>query len=205
MDRDVICISHTTGAGGEQVGRLVAERLGFLYADEEVIARAAERSGIDPEAVADEERRKSMFENLMEAMAYGGSVTGAPPVAGDDHSSESVRAFIREAIQEIADHGKTVIVAHAASYAVSAGERELRVLVTAPRDTRAKRVAQAEGLEELEAVRVLKRSDAGRVDYLKRFYGVGEELPIHYDLVVNTESLSPAHAAELVVRAAGRA
>jgi hypothetical protein len=205
VGRDVVCISHTSGAGGEEVGRLVAARLGFLYADEEVIARAAERSGIDPEAVADEERRKSFFANLMETMAYGGSVTGAPPIATDEVPSESVRGFIREAIREIAEHGKAVIVAHAASYAVSADERQLRVLVTAPRDTRAKRLAQAEGLSDLEAVRVLKRSDAGRVDYLKRFYGVGEELPIHYDLVVNTEALSPEQAAELVVRAAGGA
>jgi uncharacterized protein len=205
VGRDVVCISHTSGAGGEEIGRVVAERLGFLYADEEVITRAAERSGIDPDAVADEERRKSFFANLMETMAYGGSVTGAPPIATDEVPSESVRGFIREAIREIAEHGKAVIVAHAASYAVSADERQLRVLVTAPRDTRAKRVAQAEGLSDLEAVRVLKRSDAGRVDYLKRFYGVGEELPIHYDLVVNTESLSPEQAAELVVRAAGGA
>src|SRR5436309_1655442 len=83
--------SPPCGAGGEEVVRLVAKRLGFLYADEEGIARAAEHSGIDPEAFADEERLKSLYENLLQAMAYGGSVTGAPPVAGDDHSSESVR------------------------------------------------------------------------------------------------------------------
>jgi hypothetical protein len=30
----VICISRTLGAGGEEVGWLVAERLGFAYVDE---------------------------------------------------------------------------------------------------------------------------------------------------------------------------
>jgi uncharacterized protein len=199
--RDVVCISFTSGAGGEEVGRLVADRLGFVYVDEEIIARAAERAGVDEATVADEERRKSMFENLMEAMAHG-AATGAPPVFADELPSESVRAYIREAVQEVAEQGNAVIVAHAASYALRLGARQLRVLVTAPREIRAARLGIAHGLDELEAGRMVKRSDAGRVDYLKRFYGVGQELPIHYDLVISTEMLTADEAAELVVRAA---
>ncbi|MBA3366230.1 MAG: cytidylate kinase family protein, partial [Actinobacteria bacterium] len=41
MSARVVCISRELGAGGEQIGRLVAERLGLQYVDEEVIARAA--------------------------------------------------------------------------------------------------------------------------------------------------------------------
>jgi Cytidylate kinase-like family len=37
----VVCVSHTTGAGGEEVGKLVADQLGYLYVDEEIVARAA--------------------------------------------------------------------------------------------------------------------------------------------------------------------
>ena len=33
MERQVVCISHATGAGGEEVGRLVADQLGFLYVE----------------------------------------------------------------------------------------------------------------------------------------------------------------------------
>jgi len=49
---------------------------------------------------------------------------------------------------------------------------------------------------------VVKDSDASRRDYLRRFYDVGEELPIHYDLVVNTDVLSLEQAARLVAEAA---
>jgi cytidylate kinase len=199
--RDVVCISYASGAGGEEVARLVADRLGYLFVNEEIISRAAERAGIDPETVAGEERRKSMFENLMEAMAHGGAATGVPPVFADEVPSESVRAYIREAVQEVAERGNAVIVAHAASYAVRLGARQLRVLITAPREARSARLGTAEGLDELEAGRLVKRSDAGRVDYLKRFYGVGQELPIHYDLVLNTEMLSVDEAAALIVQA----
>jgi cytidylate kinase len=48
----------------------------------------------------------------------------------------------------------------------------------------------------------VKQSDAARRDYLKRFHGVDEELPTHYDLVVNTDVLSVELAAQVIGEAA---
>ena len=199
----MICISRAWGAGGEEVGRLVAERLGFGYVDEEIISRAAERGGVDPETVADQERRKSRLEALLASMAEGGGTFGTPPVAPtwDVPTSESVRTFIREAIQEVAARGKAVIVAHAASYAVGAAPEMLRVLVTASPERRAKRHAEAEGVDQGDAAKEVRSSDAARADYLKRFYGV-QELPTHYDLVINTDTISLERSADLIVEAA---
>src|SRR5947209_6920957 len=133
MAASVICISRALGAGGEDVARLVSEKLGFVYVDEEIIARAAERSGVDHETVADEERRKSLMANLIAAMADGGATMGAPPVERSWHepSSDDVRSFIRDAIEEFAAKGNAVIVAHAASQALPSSMGALRVLVTA--------------------------------------------------------------------------
>ena len=67
-----------------------------------------------------------------------------------------------------------------------------------------KRVAAAEGLDEAQAARLIKDSDAGRRDYLKRFYSVDRESPTDYDLVVNTDLLSSEQATAIVLRAADR-
>jgi cytidylate kinase len=200
----VVCISHATGAGGEEVGRLVAERLGFLYVDEEIVARAAATGGISPDDVADEERRKSLVTRLLEAMAIGSSElrVGIPARINEVLSSDDIRALIRETIEQVAARGNAVIVAHAASFAVTQGLEALRVLVTASPNTRAARVGKVEGLDEARSARAVKDSDAGRRDYLKRFYDVDEELPTHYDLVVNTDVLSIEQAVELVTKAA---
>ena len=64
------------------------------------------------------------------------------------------------------------------------------MLVTASPDTRAARLVTAKGLKQAQAARAVNNSDAGRADYLKRFYGISEELPTHYDLVVNTDAVS---------------
>jgi len=204
--RKLVCISHAEGAGGEEVGRLVADRLGFVYVDEEIVARAAARGGIDPADVADEERRKSLLERVLTGLGQGGSEAWAgfaSPGVGE-RASDDVRAFILEAIEQTAARGQAVIVAHAASYTLGHGTDALRVLVTASPDTRAARLVSAKGLEQAEGARTVNDSDAGRADYLKRFYGISQESPTHYDLVVNTDAVSVEQAAELISMAASQ-
>jgi cytidylate kinase len=196
----VVCISHATGAGGDDVGRLVAERLGFLYVDDDIVVRAAARGGISPAEVADAERRKPLVSRLLEALADSSEV--GPSVLAPGVNRDDVQALIRETIERTAARGNAVIVAHAASYVVEPGDAALRVLVTASQSTRASRLGAVEALDPGKAAKAVKDSDAGRRDYLKRFYGVDEELPTHYDLVVNTDALSVEMAAELVTRAA---
>jgi uncharacterized protein len=207
VTRTVVCISHAAGAGGEEVGRLVADRLGFLYVNEEIVARAAAKGGVDAADVADEERRKSLAARALNAIAQGGGEAWALGAVGplssrEELDSDDIRSLIRETIEQTAARGKAVIVAHAASYAIGHGDGILRVLVTASPETRTTRLAEAEGLDQAGAARAIKESDAGRADYLKRFYDVREESPTHYDLVLNTDGLSVEQAAELISRAA---
>ena len=196
---------HLARNGGEEVGRLVAERLGFLYVDEEIVTRAAAKGGIEPAGVADEERRKSLAARLFETIAQGGGeawAVGGPPCTGDELGSDEVRALIRETIEQMAARGKVVIVAHAASRALPEGSDALRVLVTASPATRVSRLCEEEAIDPKQAARAVKDADANRRDYLKRFYEVDVERATDYDVVINTDVLSPEETAALVSRAA---
>jgi uncharacterized protein len=203
--RGVVCIARTDGAGGEEVGKLVADRLGFLYVDAEIVARAAARGGLDPAVVADTERRRSLVRRVLDALAEtGDSGWGglSPPLATDEPSADEVRALIREAIAETMARGRVVIGGHAASHTLEASDACLRVFVTASGATRIARVAEDEHIDLARAGRLIKDSDAGRADYLRRFYGVSDEAPTSYDLVVNTDTLSLEAAAALISQAA---
>jgi len=202
----VLCVSHTTGSGGDEVGKQVAERLGYLYVDEDIVARAAAAGGLQPGEIADEERRKSYARRVLETLAEGGgdAWTFSTTAAVEVVRPEDVRALIRETVAQTAARGKVVIVAHAAAHALEPGPHMLRVFVTASPATRQQRLAAAEQLDETAAKRAIKDSDAGRRDYLKRFYSIDSEAPTHYDLVVNTDHLSTEQAAEIVLRAVDR-
>ena len=206
MGCSVICVSHATGAGGEEIGRQAAEKLGYLYVDEDIVVRAAAEGGLEPRDIADEERRKSFASRFLDVLAQsGGDALTLSTPSGEAMgavSAADVRSLIRETVVQTAGRGNVVIVAHAASFALEPGPHMLRVLVTAPTTTRAKRIASREGLDDAEAERRIKDADAGRRDYLKRFYSVDREAPTDYDLVVNTGHLSLEQAAEIVLQAA---
>jgi cytidylate kinase-like protein len=215
MGYRVVCISRTTAAGGEDVGQVVADRLGFRYVDEQIIRRAAQQAQVDPALVAKAEHRQPLLHRLLEKLPRGGEVTGiamaatgvgvgayvASP-AGPRADLADLRAMIQAAIHEVAGAGQAVIVAHAASMALANTEGVLRVLVTASAATRVRRVAELERLVHEEAERRIATSDRERREYFRRFYKLDEETATDYDLVVNTDVLTTAQAVGVVLAAA---
>jgi cytidylate kinase len=121
----------------------------------------------------------------------------------DESRGDELRSCIGEAIKAVAAKGHVVIGAHGASFALATRGDLLRVFVTASAAARARRVARERGMEETEAERQVRAADITRADYLKRFYGVDDEVPTQYDLVVNTDVLSSGEAASIVAHAAG--
>jgi cytidylate kinase len=202
MGNSVICISHTTGAGGEEIGRRVAERLQMRYLDEEIVAHAAAAGGVSPEELGDAERRKGALERLFRQFAESAlSPEGWAPMPPDQ--TQAHRALIREAIDATGEEGNAVIVAHAASMTLGQRSNVLRVLVTASSETRVNRITDDRG--ERSARALIDKSDAGRAAYQKSFHGVSRELPTHYDLVVNTDRLTVEQASDVIAAAANDA
>jgi cytidylate kinase len=210
MPSRVVTISHTTGAGGEAIGRTVADRLGFRYIDEEIITLAAEKEGVDAELVADAERRKGFLARLFSGLMEGPVDVGVPgpvalsPEAAMAPRSEDLRVVIIEAIHDMARRGQVVIASHAASIPLAGRADVLRALVTAPFETRLERVTRDDRRGMTDPARFIRENDAGRADYFQRFYGIEHELPTHYDLVINTEALTPDEATDIIVAAARR-
>lgn len=204
----VVCVSRTLGSAGVLMAQVLAEKLGYRYVDEEVIERAAAKAKLSPEELAATERKPSVMKRLLAAIGvtdmdvvrktmdfdYYDLRGKEPEPAPDDH-----RALIRQAIHEIAEEGNAVIVAHAASMALAARDDVLRVLITASAEVRAKRVQDIQGGDGRAQV---AKDDDGRADYLKRFYGVEEELPTHYDVVISTDKLDAERAIAALVAAA---
>ena len=67
----------------------MAGRLGFFNVDEEIVARAAAKVGIDPGEV-DEERRKSRVARVLEAITQG---SGEAWALGASRSNSGHRAL----------------------------------------------------------------------------------------------------------------
>ena len=200
MGHNVVCISRQEGALAPEIALAAAEQLGFRVIDEDIVARVAVEAGVECEVIADLEQGRSALVRLIEGFGAAGMGAGylAPnhlTDGGAQPAGHELRGLIRSVIEEFAAKGKAVILAHAASLALAERDDVLSVLITACREERARRLATTLEIEQKQAARAIKQSDARRADYLKRFYGVGAELPTHYDLVINTDRLTAEPAA----------
>ena len=215
MARRTVCISLVTAAEGDAIGRNVARELGYRFLDEEIIALAAERGHVDQQSVASVEHRTSFIHRLVDALFATPILEGHyfpltahasethKPAAALKPKSDELRGLIREAIRVIADRGDSVIVAHAASFALGTRPDVLRVMVTAGLEARTRRLwLSGKFLSEDEARVALAESDRERAHYLQRFYDVREELPTHYDVAINTDGMTVEQATAVVVTAA---
>lgn len=206
MGVHVVTIAMTTGARADQVGRLVAERLGFQYISDEIIDRAAQHAGVSPQEVAEVEHSQSLIRRIMTALGLLAlpelGMSPLPPEEIDP--SPSYRRLIQKVIREVAAQGRVVILAHGAGILLAGAPGVLRVLVTASPATRAHRLVAESSQDEREATREIERTDRERRGFFKRFFDL-EELPTHYDLVANTDVLSPEAVARVIAYAAANA
>lgn len=205
MDIRTIAISRSLGAGGEEVGLKVADSLRFRYVDDEIVRRAAETAGVSPETVARSEQTPPLIRRILEVMAAAPAVeAGAwtPEFAYEVAPLSYYGELIRQVIYETANEGNAIILAHGASMALAGSPGVLRVFVTASPEVRARRVAAATKVDDGQAMKLVKDSDNQRRQYFKRFYGLAQELPVHYDLVINTDALTVDQAAQVLLSAA---
>jgi cytidylate kinase len=202
MSPTAICISGSDGSWVEEVAAAVGTALGFRVINEEITARAAAAAGVDRQAVEDVEQRKTARAKIVDLLLSSSAAsTGMVPLdpAAQNQPSDELRRLIRSAIEEFVAAGNVVILAHAASQLLAGRDHVLRVLVTASPQMRSARLTDSLGIPAKKADALVKNGDAGRAEYLKRFYGVERELPTQYDVVINTDQLSPEQGAAAVV------
>jgi cytidylate kinase len=214
MARSIITIALSLGAGGDQVAHRLTQTMGYRYVDNEVIDRAAELAGVSAETVAKAERPPGLLARILEGMAVAGSSESTVAFLGGGETYVPVQAtwspqaamsyeqLIQQVIIETANQPQVVIVAHGAGLCLASRPGVLRVFVTASEPVRVHRLQEEASMSAREAAKAVRASDRARSEYLWRFYAVRHEQPTHYDLVVNTDNLSVAEAAQLISAAA---
>jgi len=201
MNCKVISISRTLGAGGEEIGRDVAARLGFRFVDDEIVAGAAQKAGVSPKTIEKIERTPPLIERILQFMGTT-AVEPAGYVPAFPAMSPAYEALIEQVIRETAAQGNVVIVAHGASIPLAGESGVLRVLVTGSPQFRAARLSTSGTSDDRKARKAIDDSDRERREYFQRFYNIRAELPTHYDIVLNTDVLPLTSAADLITTAA---
>jgi len=185
-----VAIASLPGAGGEEVGRLVAERLGYGLFGREIVDQIAQRRGVSGALMRGlDDQMRSLIER------YVADLLSSRPFNETDYLREVVSA-----VTTLGRRGLAVIVGRGAAFILDP-HTALRVLVAAPIAVRVERAAKQRGLEHARAESMLREEDARRTDFVRHRFGARLDDPLCYDLVLNTGLLGLEAAANLVVEA----
>lgn len=198
----VVTIARETGAGGAEVGRLIAARLGADLVDRRIIDEVARRLSLPPEEIEEEdEQAPTLVERVLGAfvMSEGPMGVGAEPFLPAADTRDAVAQIAARVMREAARDGNAVVVGRGGSFVLADVPGAVHVFLVAPPAVRARRLAVEWAVEEKEARRRLAEDDERRMGYIRKVHGGDWRNPLNYDLVIDTGRVAYADAAELIV------
>ena len=180
--KNVIAIGRQFGSGGHDIGKVLAEKLGYDFYDAEIIQMTAGTTGYTPEFVKKNEEimTNSLLYDLVNQMYLN-----------TDRQDEAPKDKIFEAecqvVRNLAKKGNCVIVGRCADYVLRNSENCLKVFFSAPLASRIRRVAQRQNISEGEAKATVQKNEKLRADnyryYTRRMWGAAG----NFDLSLNTD------------------
>ena len=180
--KNVIAIGRQFGSGGHDIGKVLAEKLGYDFYDAEIIQMTAGTTGYTPEFVKKNEEimTNSLLYDLVNQMYLN-----------TDRQDEAPKDKIFEAecqvVRNLAKKGNCVIVGRCADYVLRNSGNCLKVFFSAPLMSRIRRVAQRQNISEGEAKATVQKNEKLRADnyryYTRRMWGAAG----NFDLSLNTD------------------
>ena len=180
----ILTISREYGSGGREIGRRVAEQLGYQYVDKERLFQDLEKVGPRWGKVAREldEVCPTVWERY--DWQYRGYV-----------------AQVESLILDYAAGDRVVIIGRGGSFLLQGIPFCLRVRLVAPLEDRLERIMVRESLSRTAAERLIIQVDGDRACFIKSNYGVDWDEDRWYDMTLNTGSLTYDRVADILAEA----
>lgn len=179
-----ITIEREYASGGNEIGRRLAEELGYDFYDRNILTEAAKRLDIPAMYISQLEETKtdSFLFNLAQT-ALGGSGARDLPVAE--------RLFLEEKaiIEEAAQKGNCIIVGRCAGEILKEHDGCLKVFIYADYNKRIDRAIRIEHLTPGEAEETLKKFDKKRSSFYRAHSGLTWGSRENFDLLLNSSRL----------------
>ncbi len=189
----VITISREFGSGGREIGKLLAEELGFHYYDSELIRLAAEKSGYTPEYVEQNEQ------TLKNPVLHDFFAWYAGPLEQEDLPKVD-QLFAKESalIHELSQKGSCIIVGRLANYILKDLPTAYHVFVSADPDAEAARVSARDHISPESAAAKVKKVNHERAIHCRHFTKTDWGNVKNYDLCIKSDDFGVTETARII-------
>ncbi len=203
----VITLSRQLESGGDEVARLLCEKLGYQYFDKRMMVQAGQEMGLAAAVAQSAADFKPAAKGLLERW-FGSTqrLTGGDPSswtfsARNDAMQDLTIANLVDIIHAGYKKGNVVIVGRGGMAALQDKPDVLHVRIQAPVELRVKRLMEHEKLTLEDAQKKIRERDLSDVEWIRRYFGLESHESSLFDLIINTAKYTPADAADLVVKA----
>lgn len=190
FSRPFITIAREPGSGGAPIAQAVADTLGYQLIDEQIVDEIA-RSTKQRKALISEidEKSRTAIEDLVHSMLNKNYVDDVTYV------TELVKVILTYAHQ-----GHVVILGRGANF-ITPFSKGLHVNITAPYDVRVERAVKYEGITTAQAKKVIAKTEAERLNFVKQYLKKDLTKSNAYDLTINTTYFEFKQVRDLIIEA----
>jgi cytidylate kinase len=192
LRKPVITVSRTVASRGDEVARMVAERLGLECYDREILDQIAVEANVS----------KNMIQNLTERLDAVETWVYST-VFGKNMSRDIYLRYLTTIIRGLYHTGG--VICGRGAHVILAGRDVLRVRIVGSIEACASRLAEEEGITYTEAKRRVQESNKRREKFIWELFHSRYDDPTNFDLVVNTDNFRHVENIADVVLAAVRA
>lgn len=194
----VITISREFGTDGEKIAEKVAERLGYEYIGQNLIAEIAKELRLS-------ESETEMFHKISQSriLRFVDRYTCATvqKVVSREHGcldDNNYYEVTKKLVQDVYDAGNVIILGWGGQCILRGKPDTLHVRLIKETDLKIKEVMKAENLSQKAAKTFIEREEGDLKDYIKKYFNEDWNAAYLYDIVIDMGKKSVEKAVDMI-------
>ena len=195
MKHMIIHVGRQVGAGGQEIGRMLAEDFDAKFYDRELLNLAAKESGFSEKFFKQNDEKKGFLRGLLNVQTphlSGGNLYGS------NFSQERLFQFQSDAIRKAAQEGSCVFLGRCADYVLRDFDNVVNVFITASMDFRVQLVSKVKELDAEHARKLIEHVESRRAQYYNYYTGKKWGAAESYDLCIDASILGLEETEKLI-------
>lgn len=186
MKHIIINVGRQVGAGGQEIGRMIAQDFNAKFYDRELLNLAAKESGFSEKFFKQNDETKVFLRGLFNVQSP--HLTGSS-MYGSKFSQESLFQFQSDAIRKAAAEGSCVFLGRCADYVLRDLGNVVNIFITASMNFRVELVSKVKDLDVDHARKLIEHVESRRAQYYNYYTGKKWGAAESYDFCIDSSIL----------------
>ena len=195
----VFTISRQFGTGARTIGKMIADKLGYTFADSEIIKKIAEAANVSPNFVDTVEKEGgSSISKLIDRMVSKRLIDRVLIGEQGFMDERLYLDYLVLIIAQIAEEGNVVVLGRGSQYILNDHPDAYHILLIDEFNNRVKFIEESYNISHRRAIRLVNNEEKRRMNLYQKLGKTDYDNPNLYHLVLNMSRIDFQKALALV-------